>query len=109
MVGVALMTVTTALAEPPGPIAVTVAVPDAGRVAGAVYSPVELTVPAVAVQLVAPAEVNCCMVPRSRLTVAGEMVCGGMGCRVTTALAEPPGPVAVTVTVLEAGIAAGAL
>ena len=65
--------------------------------------------PALAVQLVAPADVNCCVAPRSKLTEAGEIVCGGMGSSVTLALADPPGPVAVTVTALEAGIVAGAL
>jgi hypothetical protein len=36
VVATLLMTVTTALADPPGPFAVTVAVPDAGQIDGAV-------------------------------------------------------------------------
>ena len=46
-------------AFPPGPVAVTVTELDDGMVEGAEYKPVELTVPALAVQLVAPEEVNC--------------------------------------------------
>jgi hypothetical protein len=54
------VSVTTALAEPPGPVAVTVALlPEAG----AVKRPVALIVPALAVQLVAPGEVNCSVLP----------------------------------------------
>lgn len=68
-----------------------------------------LTVPEVAVQLVAPDEVNCCVEPRSRLAVVGEMACGGSGTSVTAALAEPFGPVAVTVTAVDAGIVDGAV
>ena len=101
--------VTVAPAGPPGPAAVTVATPDAGQTDGAVYRPVLLTVPNVADQPVAPAEVNCCVAPRSKVAVAGEMICAGIGTSVTAALAEPPGPVAVTVTVVEEGIVAGAV
>jgi hypothetical protein len=104
-----LITVTSALAEPPGPVAVTVAEPEPVQVAGAVYSPVLPTVPSVAVQVVAPVDVNCCVAPRSRLTAVGRIVCGGMGTRVTAALAEPPGPVAVTVTAVDAGMVVGAV
>ena len=46
-------------AEPLGPVAVTVTKAEAGMVAGAVYKPVELTVPTVADHEVAPAEMNC--------------------------------------------------
>ena len=66
-------------------------------------------VPAVADQLVAPEDVNCCVTPRSRLTVAGEMVCGGIGFSVTLAVADPPGPAAVTVTSADEGMVEGAL
>jgi hypothetical protein len=64
-------------------------------------------VPAVAVHEVAPAETNCCFPPRASDTLAGEIIWGGI--RVTTAEADPPDPVAVTVTMLEAGIVAGAV
>ncbi len=43
------------------------------------------------------------------LAVEGEMVCGGICRSVTVAFAVPPGPVAVTVTVEDAGIVAGAV
>jgi hypothetical protein len=99
--------VTVALAEPPGPLAVTVTVPDDGIVAGAVYNPFELMLPAVALQLVAPVEVNCCFAPSIMLAVAGEMVCDASN--VTVELAEPPRPVAVIVTVEDDGIDAGAV
>ncbi len=69
----------------------------------------ELTVPDVAFQLVAPVEVNCSVEPRSRLAVVGAMVCGGSGTSVTAALADPFGPVAVTVTEVEAGMVDGAV
>ena len=101
------ISVTLALAEPPGPVAVTVTAVEAGMVAGAVYRPAEEMVPAVAVQLVAPAEVNCCDCPNVTEAEVGEMTCGVCGTRVTEALAEPPGPVAVTVTNVEAGMVAG--
>ena len=58
----------------------------------------ELIVPALAVQLVAPAEVNWKVFPRTIDVAVGEMVCGATGTRVTVALPEPPGPVAVIVT-----------
>jgi len=109
VVGVLLTIVTVALAGPPGPAAVTVATPEAGQTDGAVYWPLPVTVPEVADQPVAPAEVNCCVVPRSRVAVVGEMTCAGMGTSVTAALAEPPGPTAVTVTVVEEGKDDGAV
>ncbi len=62
-----------------------------------------------AVQLVAPDEVNCCVDPRSRLAVVGAMVWGGSGTSVTAADADPLGPVAVTVTAVEAGMVDGAV
>ncbi len=68
-----------------------------------------LTVPAVADQLVAPDEVNCLVDPRSRLAVVGAMVWGVSGTSVTAALADPLGPVAVTVTAVEEGMVDGAV
>ena len=65
--------------------------------------------PAVAVQLVAPADVNCCVAPSFRLAVVGEIVWGVGETSVTFALADPPGPVAVMVTLAEEGIVAGAV
>jgi len=54
-----LTSVTVATADPPGPFAVTVTELDVGMVAGALYRPAVLMVPADAVQAVAPEEVNC--------------------------------------------------
>lgn len=71
-----------------------------------------MTVPYVAVQAVALAEVNCCVAPRFNETVEGEIVCGFVACgacSVTAAEAEPPGPVAVTVTELDDGMTEGAV
>ena len=65
--------VTAALADPSGPFAVTVTEVDAGMVAGAVNKPDEVMVPAVAVKLVAPDEVNCCVLPRVTDADVGEM------------------------------------
>jgi hypothetical protein len=96
--------VTAAEAEPPGPVAVTVTELDEGMLEGAVNRPLALMVPAVAVQPVAPEEVNCCVAPSFKETVTGEIVCGFKACRVTAAEAEPPGPVAVTVTELDEGM-----
>jgi hypothetical protein len=101
--------VTTAEAEPPGPVAVTVTELDDGMLEGAVNSPVVLMLPAVAVQLVAPKEVNCCVAPSFNETVSGEMACGFRACSVTAAEAEPPGPVAVTVTEPDDGMLEGAV
>jgi len=64
-------------------------------------------VPAVAVQEVAPVEVNCRVCPTVTLAVAGEMDWGAA--RETVAAADPPGPVAVTVTNAEEGIVDGAV
>jgi hypothetical protein len=58
--GVAVAVSTTvAAAVPAFPVAVTAAVVEVVSVAGAVYRPVELMVPTLAVQLVAPEEMNC--------------------------------------------------
>ena len=65
--------------------------------------------PALAVQAIAPAEVNCCVAPKARVAVGGEIVCGVPLTSVTTADAEPPGPVAVTVALLDEGMVAGAV
>jgi hypothetical protein len=69
--------VTVAVAVPPGPIAAIVAVADEGMTAGAVKSPAAVMVPAEAVKLVAPEEVNCWDWPRITETVVGAMVWGG--------------------------------
>jgi len=63
--------------------AVIVSFPDAGIEAGAVYKPVDDTVPATAVQVVAPAAVNC-WVPPSTIT--------GLFGEITGALTVPPPP-----------------
>ena len=57
--GFSTCSVTAADADPPGPFAVTVTELEGGMTAGAVYRPLALMLPAVAVQVVAPAEVNC--------------------------------------------------
>ncbi len=102
------ISVTTALAEPPGPVTVTVAVPLEGIVEGAVYSPLELIVPAEALQLVPPVDVNCWVWPRIKLALLGEMT--GVVTSVTVAVAVPIEPLAVIVTVAPVlGSVAGAL
>lgn len=68
-------------------IAVTVSFPEDGITGGAVYRPAEVTVPATAVQLVAPGAVNCTVLVSMTLTDAGEMT----GAPVGPAL--PVGPV----------------
>ena len=77
--GFETVSVTTADAEPPGPVAVTVTKLDTGMLRGAVKSPLVLTLPAVALQLVAPEEANCCVPPSFTLAEAGEMVCSAGG------------------------------
>ncbi len=67
------------------------------------------TVPYVAVQLVAPAPVNCCVAPRLSETEVGAMVWALGFTRVTVDEADPPAPVAVTFTVFEEGIVVGAV
>ena len=84
------------------------AVVTAGMVVGAVNKPVELIVPTLAVQLVAPEEVNCCVWPRSTDTDTGVMLWPGLT-RVMEAVAEPFGPVAVTETAEDAGMVVGAV
>ena len=69
----------------------------------------ELIEPADAVQLVAPVDVNCCVLPRPTVAACGEIVCCAGATSVTAAEAEPFGPVAVTVTAAEAGMVAGAV
>ena len=54
-------------------------------------------------------DVNCCVAPSIRLALVGEMVVGTLSMTVTTALADPPGPVAVTVAVPDAGQVDGAV
>ena len=73
-----------------------VAVPalDEGIVAGAVYRPAVLMVPAVAVQAVAPEEANCWVAPSLTVAAVGEMVCGGGGPALTNC-AVNPGPQSV--------------
>ena len=66
---------TSAVAEPVGPVAVMETVDDAGMVAGAVNSPFALIEPALAVQLVAPGDVNSCVWPRVTDTAVGDIVC----------------------------------
>ena len=98
--------VTLALAEPPGPFAVTttfLVVP----VMGAVYRPEELMVPELAAKLVAFGAVNCRLVPPVTEAEVGEIVCGPT--RVTTAVAEPPVPVTVMVAVPLVVIVVGAV
>jgi hypothetical protein len=58
---------------------------------------------------VVPFEVNCCFAPSTTLVLMGEMVVGALSISVTCALAEPPGPFAVTVAEPEDGQVAGAV
>ena len=99
--------VTVAEADPPGPDAVTVADPEAGVVAGAVYKPDEVIEPAVVDHVVAPTDVNCSVCPSVAVAELGDMVCGAI--RATVADADPPRPVAVTVTDPEEGMVDGAV
>ena len=105
----AATSVTVAVAEPPGPVAVTDAVVTAGIVAGAENRPDELIVPAVVLQLVAPVEVNCSVFPRITVADEGVIVWAAVATRVMTAVADPFVPAAVTVTDGEAGIVDGAV
>src|ERR1035438_3645833 len=57
--------------------AVTVSAPLEGITDGAVYRPADVITPATAVQLVAPADLNCCVAPRIRLIDAGDIAAGG--------------------------------
>ena len=105
----AAVSTTVAVAEPEVPVAVTTAAVEVVRVAGAVYRPVELMVPKVAVQLVAPAEVNCWVRPAVSETDVGEIACVAALASETVAVAEPFGPVAVTETEADDGIVVGAV
>jgi hypothetical protein len=105
--GVGGMSVTVAVPLPLGPVAVTASVPVEDIADGAVYRPLLVTVPYVAAHAVAPAEVNGCVAPNATDTVAGEMLCALSS--VTVAEADPAEPFAVTVTVLDEGIAEGAV
>jgi hypothetical protein len=105
----AAVRVTEAVAFPLGPVAVTVTDVLEGRVAGAVYRPVELIVPALAVQEVAPAEVNCWDCPTATIADVGEIVCGMLVTRLTVARAYPVELITVMVTVEDAGIVEGAV
>jgi hypothetical protein len=53
--------------------------------------------------------VNCCVAPRASETAVGEIVWGFCDISVTAAEADPPGPVAVTVTEFDDGMAEGAV
>ena len=86
---------------------------DAGIAAGAVKRPVALIAPAEADQitLACPLAVNCCVAPRLTFAVAGKTVTGD-GPLTSVTLAVParfPAPVAVIVTMFDAGITAGAV
>ena len=87
--------VTVALADPFAPVAVTITVGDAGIVSGAVNSPDAEMLPALAVQLVAPADVNCNVRPRTTVAEVGEIVCDGpdapLNCAVNAGPASVPG------------------
>jgi hypothetical protein len=84
--------VTTAEAEPAGPVAVTVTDFDDGMLAGAVNRPLLLMLPAVAVQLVAPEEVNCCVAPSFTVAEVGEIVCDAGAPLFATNVALKAGP-----------------
>ena len=99
----------TAVAAPIGPVALTRTVVVAGMAVGATYSPVELIVPALADQVVAPAEMNCCVWPSVTETVAGVIVCVAVAMNVTAASADPLGPLARIAVVELAGMVEGAV
>lgn len=67
-----------------------------------------MMVPSVADHEVAPAEVNCCVLPTVTVVAVGEIVCVAAGTRVTAAEPEPDGPVAAMVTLVLEGRLAGA-
>jgi hypothetical protein len=56
-----------------------------------------------------PLDVNCWVAPRITLALVGVMVVGLLLITATVALAVPPGPVAVTVAVPDAGHVVGAV
>ena len=57
-----------------------------------------MIVPTEADQLIAPADVNCSVLPRITVEELDEMMGKVTGTRVTVAVPEPPGPFAVIVT-----------
>lgn len=102
--------VTCAFAVPFVPVADTVTDDEAGIVAGARYRPVEEIDPALAVQLVAPADVNCWVFPNRTDATEGEIVCDAVGAdRVTYEYVFPKDPTPVMVTVGDDGMVAGAV
>lgn len=101
------MSVTVAEAEPFDPVSVTVSVPEAGSEAGAVYRPVALIVPETADHDVALTFVNCWVAPNCRLTDEGLMA--DTEKRFTVTVVDEDSDVAVTVTVLCAGMTVGAV
>jgi hypothetical protein len=70
---------------------VTVTAVEEGIVEGAVYKPVDDTVPAVAVQVVAPADVNCFVCPSLTVAEVGEMACGMTNVTVNAGPQRVPG------------------
>jgi hypothetical protein len=99
--------VTIAVPVPPGPVALTVAVPEDGIDVGAVYKPEDVTEPEVALHVVALLAENCCVPPSTTVTVAGKTV--SFDTSVTIAVPFPPGPIAVMVSVPVAVVVAGAV
>ena len=85
----------------------TVSIPDAVITVGAVYRPAEVTDPAAALHVVTLLAENCCVEPSVTVAVGGDTV--SFGTRVTVAEPLPPGPLAVIVSVAEAGMDAGAV
>ena len=92
---------------PPGPVAETVSVPVAGMDEGALYRPAEVTVPETALHVVTLVAENCCVEPSITVALAGETT--SFGTRVTVAVLLPLGPVALTVSVPDAVVTAGAV
>ncbi len=70
--------VTVAVALPPGPVAVIVSVPLGVIVAGAVYRPAAVIVPASALHAVTLLAENCSVAASPTVTAAGEII--GAGC-----------------------------
>src|SRR6185437_3892446 len=75
--------VTVALPLPPGPVAVTVSLPEAGSADGAVYAPALVIVPDTAAQLVTFDAENVCVPPSASVTEAGTTTGAGV---------DPPPP-----------------
>src|SRR6266700_1810761 len=79
MVGATLLTkVTVAVPVPPGPVAVTVSLPVAVMVTGAVYRPALVIVPDVADQEVVFVPVKGWFAPKARVTAAGDTTGAGV-------------------------------